>query len=162
MVSDESVEASWREVAGFSAEFAHTYMLRFGRRQRELLSFVTTMTEHLSIEAQEIATYVFVVICRMFELDSGARLPKAKRNKIASAYERIHEELGRLVAADERFLERYALVSAGSEPFVMRYVTETLLEPDDPEAKLEDDEIGEVFICLKTVVDVLHEISASG
>ena len=161
MVSEESAEASCREVAGFSAEFAHKHMMRLARRQRELLTFVMTMTEDLT-EAQEIATYAFVVICRMFELGSGGRLPKAKAAKIAAAYERIHEELGRLLAADERFLERYALVSTGSEPFVMRYVTETRHEPDDPEAKLEDDEIGEVFICLKTVVDVLHEICASG
>src|SRR5438067_4705948 len=113
MVSEESAEASCREVAGFSAEFAHKHMMRLARRQRELLTFVMTMTEDLT-EAQEIATYAFVVICRMFELGSGGRLPKAKAAKIAAAYERSHEELGRLLAADERFLERYALVSSGS------------------------------------------------
>gem|GEM_PF-6051578 len=41
----------------------------------------------------------------------------------------------------------------------MRYITEVLLEPDDPDALLPDDEVGAVFMCLKTVVDVLHDIT---
>jgi len=137
-------------------------MERLGARQRELLTFVTTMTEQLSSAAQETAIYAFVVICRMFERSSGAQTPKVKRGRIVAAYKRIHEELGRLIGADEPFLERHALVSTGNEPFVMQYVSEVLFEPDDPAATLNDDEIGEVFICLKTVVDVLHQTSASG
>ena len=78
-----------------------------------------------------------------------------------AAYERINEKLGRLITADEHFLERHAAVSTGREPFVMRYVSEILLEPDDPEAKMADEEIGETFMCLQTIVDVLHEISAT-
>lgn len=138
------------------------HMMQLGRRQRELLSFVTAVTDDLSIGAQETAIYAFVVICRMFERGSQTRLPRAKRNHIAAAYKKIHDELGRLTTADERFLERHALVTTSGEPFALRYVSEVLLEPDDPEAKLEDDEIGELFICLKTVVDVLHDISSSG
>src|ERR1044071_890966 len=160
MVSEEIVEASWQEVAGFSAHTAQLHMEQLARRQRELLTFVTTMTEELSFEAQKTAIYTFVVICRMFERSSNAPLPKAKHGRIAATYERINSELGRLLTADERFLERHALMSTGSEPWVMRYVSEVLLEPDAPEAQLNDEEIGELFICLKTVVDVLHEALA--
>jgi hypothetical protein len=76
-----------------------------------------------------------------------------------AAYEKISEQLGRLITADDHFLERHAAVTTGREPYVMRYVSEVLLEPDDPEAKLTDDEIGEAFMCLQAIVDVLHEIS---
>ena len=160
MVSEEIVEASCREVAAFSARAARLHMEALARRQRELLAFVTTMTEELSTEAQETAIYAFVVICRMFERSVTTKLPKAKHGRIAAAYEKINDGLGRLIVANERFVERHALVTTGTEPFVMRYVAETLLEPDDPAAHLSDDEIGEVFICLQTVVDVLHDISA--
>jgi hypothetical protein len=162
VVAEETVETSWQAVAGLAPQQARSHMMRLGRRQRELLAFVTTMTEDLSVNAQEVAIYAFVVVCHMFEHSQKLQLPKAKRRQIAAAYERTTEELGRLIAADERFLERHAQVSTGNEPFVMRYVSEVLLEPDDPEARLNDDEIGEVFICLKTVVDVLHEISEPG
>lgn len=161
MVTEDAVEASWREVGAMSPERAQQHMMKLGRRQRDLLVFVTTMTEELSEAAQETAIYAFVVICRMFERSSRTSLPKARRQDIAAAFERIHEQLGRLVSADERFLERHAAVSTGSEPFVMRYVSEVLLEPDDPDAKVPDDEIGEIFICLQTVVDVLHDLSVA-
>ena len=136
-------------------------MTQLGRRQPELLAFVTTMTETLSPAGQETAIYAFVVICHMFESSSRKPLPRARRRKIVAAYEKINEQLGRLFAADDHFLERHAAVSTGREPFVMRYVSEVLLEPDDPEEKLADDEIGETFMYLQTIVDVLHEISLS-
>ena len=162
MVSEEAVEASWLEVGAFEPAEAEKHMLQLGRRQQELLAFVMTMTEDLSAAAQETALYALVVIDRAFERASGAPLPKARRRQIVAAYEKISDDLGRLLAADERFIERHAVVSTGNEPFVMRYVSEVLLEPDDPEAKVPDDEVGEVFMCLQTVVDVLHDLAAAG
>jgi hypothetical protein len=159
VVTEETVETSCEAIGGLAPQQARAHMMRLGRRQRELLAFVTTMTEDLSVNAQDTAIYAFVVICHMFEHSQKLPLARATRRPIAAAYERINDELGRLVAADARFLERHARVSTGQEPFVMRYVSEVLLEPDDPQAALNDDEIGDVFICLKTVVDVLHEIS---
>lgn len=159
MISEEIVEASWREIGELDEETGRAHMEKLAREQEELLVFVTTMTEQLSPQAQETAIYAFVVLCRMFERGAGKRLPKAKHQKVAAAYESILDDLERLLPADERFLERHALVSTASEPFVMRYVTEVLFEPDDPDERPDDDEIAELFICLKTVVDVLHELT---
>lgn len=159
MVSEDLVEASWQEVGAFSAQRAHQHMMQLARRQKELLAFVTAMTADLSDAAQEMAIYAFVVICHMFESSSRKPLPKAKRARIMDAYEKINADLGSLTTAHEQFLTRFAIVATEKEPFVMRYVTEVLLEPDDPEELLNDDEIGEVFIYLKTVVDVLHDLS---
>ena len=138
---------------------ARRQMEAIARRQRDLLVFVTTMCQDLSVAAQEIAIYAFVVILRMFEHSSARRLPRARRQRIAAAFKNVDNALGRLTTADDRFIERHAQVSAGSEPFVMRYITEVLLEPDDPDALLPDDEVGAVFMCLKTVVDVLHDVT---
>jgi hypothetical protein len=161
MVTEETVEASWQKVGALSPERAHRHMTQLGRRQPELLAFITAMSGTLSPAAQETAIYAFVVICHMFETSSSKPLPRAKRKQIVAAYEKINEQLGRLIAADDHFMERHAAVATGREPFVMRYVTEILLEPDDPEATVPDDEIGEIFMCLQAVVDVLHEISMS-
>ena len=159
MVSEQIVEDTWREVASLDPLSARRQMEAIARRQRDLLVFVTTMCQDLSVAAQEIAIYAFVVILRMFEHSSARRLPRARRQRIAAAFKNADNELGRLTTADDRFIERHARVSAGSEPFVMRYITEVLLEPDDPDALLPDDEVGAVFMCLKTVVDVLHDIT---
>ena len=161
MVTEETVEASWQQIGGLSPERAHRHMTQLGKRQPELLAFVTAMAGNLSEAGQETVIYAFVVICHMFETSSPKPLPRAKRRQIVTAYENISEQLGRLITADDHFLERHAAVTTGREPYVMRYVSEVLLEPDDPEAKLTDDEIGEAFMCLQAVVDVLHEISLS-
>ena len=160
MISEELVEASWDEVNAFTAPQAQKYMSQLGRRQRELLTFVVTMTEDLSHAAHETAIYAFAVIYRMFERASGP-LPRARRQQIVAAYEKVSDELERLLGADHRFLERHALASMSHEPFVMRYVSEILLEPDSPEGKVPDDDAGAVFMCLKAVVDVLHDIAAA-
>ena len=159
MVSEQVVEDTWREVASFDPFTARKEMETIARRQRELLVFVTTMCEDLSVRAQETAIYTFVVILRMFEHSSARRLPRARRRQIAAAFEKIDNELGRLTMADDRFIERHARVSTGSEPFVVRYISEVLFEPEDTDSLLPDDEIGAVFMYLKTVVDVLHEIT---
>ena len=159
MVSEKLVDDTWREVASLDPLTAQKEMEAIARRQRELLAFVTTVVEDLSVEAQEIAIYAFVVILRMFERSAPRRLPRVTRRQITRAFEKVENELGRLTTADDRFIERHARVSAGSEPFVMRYISEVLLDPEDPDAVLPDDEIGSVFMYLKTVVDVLHEIT---
>jgi len=160
MVSEKVVEDTWREVAILDPFTARREMEGIARRQRELLAFVTAMCGDLSDPAQEIAIYAFVVILRMFERSSPRRLPKAKARQIEAAFAKVDDELGRLTTAHDRFIERHARVSTGSEPFVMRYITEVLLEPEDPDALLPDDEVGAVFMYLKTVVDVLHELTA--
>ncbi|HEV8433636.1 MAG TPA: hypothetical protein VGR95_09490 [Thermoanaerobaculia bacterium] len=159
MVLEEVVEGAWREVARLDPFTARKQMEAIARRQRDLLAFIMTMCEDLSAEAQEIAVYAFVVILRMFECSSVRQLPKVKRGRITAAYGNTQNELGRLTNANDRFIERHAEVSSGTEPFVMRYITEVLLEPENPEDALPDDEIGAVFMYLKTVVDVLHEIT---
>lgn len=161
MVSEEIVAEAWRDVATFGPADALREMKRISRRQHDLLVFVTTMCEQLSENAQEVAIYTFVVLYRMFERSHGKPLPKAKPRQVTAAFEALDRDLGRLIGADDRFVERHARLTTEAEPFVMQYVSEVLMEPDDPDAKLSDEEVGEVFMYLKTVVDVLHQVSAS-
>jgi hypothetical protein len=73
MVTEETVEASWQEIGALSPERAHRHMMQLGRRQPELLAFVTAMAGNLSEAGQETVIYAFVVICHMFETSSQNR-----------------------------------------------------------------------------------------
>ena len=82
MVTEDTVEASWHAVGALSPERAQRHMKQLGRRQPELLAFITTMTEDMSQAAQETAIYAFVVISQMFEVarQSRCRGPSADKS----------------------------------------------------------------------------------
>ncbi len=142
------------------AAVARTEMARLAKRQRDLLIFVTAMTDVLSTEAQELAIYVFFVVERMFR-QAGA-LRRVKRREIVAAFERNQDAFAALENAHARFLERAATSAAAAEPHVMAYVVSALFEEDEErDVTLSEAESGEIFLYLKTVVDVLHAASSA-
>jgi len=69
-----------------------------------------------------------------------------------------------LEGSHEKFLERVAEVQLSRQPHVMKYIVDTLIEApeeEDPVA-LTDDDIGYLFLLLKTVVDLLDKGTETG
>jgi hypothetical protein len=65
----------------------------------------------------------------------------------------------RLEGAHEKFFERTAVVQTSRQPYVMKYLTEALIESPEGEDQLtlSDEDIGYLFLMLKTVVDVIDK-----
>ncbi len=65
----------------------------------------------------------------------------------------------RLKGTHERFFERIARVQVSKQPYVMKYVVETLIEAPEEEdpVELTEEDVGYLFLLLKTVVDLLDE-----
>jgi len=63
-----------------------------------------------------------------------------------------------LEGAHDKFLERIAEVQLAGQPYVMKYVVEAIMEDseEDP-VELTEEDIGYLFLLLKTVVDLLDE-----
>jgi len=63
-----------------------------------------------------------------------------------------------LEGAHDKFFERIARVQASAQPSVIKYVVETLLEaPEEGDpVVISDEDVGFLFLLLKTVVDVLN------
>jgi hypothetical protein len=123
-----------------------------------LLSFVLVFTQKLGKDAHELAVYMFTVIYRIFEKGAAGRIRHVKPQEIVAAYERNETYFERFMNAHERFLEKAAEVIALRQPFVMRHLFETLFEaPENEEDRLSlsEEAAGELFITLKTVIDVL-------
>ncbi len=160
-ISEAVVEETWQEVSGFSPERASREMGATAEKQRHLLSFVAAYTEDLSSEASELAYYLFFTIHRMFQKGSPRAIGSLSGSQIEHSLDQNEELLGRLEGAHERFVERVAEVESSRQPWVMRYLVETLIEAPDGEDPvfLTEEEIGALFLVLKTVVDVLdHSI----
>ncbi|MFH1123940.1 MAG: hypothetical protein V1758_09820 [Pseudomonadota bacterium] len=159
MIPERVVGEVWREVAAFDASWAHKEMMKLGKRQPDLLTFVTAFDQDLDREAMELAIYIFFVVYRMFEKGSGKKIKTISAGEIEKGWQENENLMERLGGAHDKFFERAAKVHTSRQPYVMKYVTEAIIEaPDveDPVALTEED-TGRLFMLLKTVVDVLDK-----
>lgn len=160
MISADLVEATWRDVGGFSPARARKEADKANRAQPALLLFIVAMTEQLSPSAHALALYLHHVVWQIFSRSCKRRIPRLKPATLEQKWEENEEEMARLESAHPRFLERSAMGQVSSEPNVFRYVIEAIIEaPDDPDdpIQLTEDEEGMLFLVFKTAIDALHE-----
>jgi citrate lyase gamma subunit len=157
IIPEALVEATWEEVAVMPEDKAAIEIDRLSKTQPALLAFVFADTEDLSHEAHEIAVYMFFVILRVFEKHFGNKLKQVDIQTVTRLQKEIEQALETLGNADDSALERAAIAQNEAQPFVIRYVVETLFEPDeDEEAELTEEDQGALFLTMKTVTDALN------
>jgi hypothetical protein len=160
IIPEELVEETWREVAGFGPARGRKEMTRTGKDQPDLLAFLMEFTQDVDPQVRELAIYMFFVVHRMFQKSSDEKVRRITAEEIIDSYEANENLMDRLKGAHERFFERIARVLVSRQPYVMKYVVDTLIEaPEDEEAPVEltEEDVGYLFLLLKTVVDLLDE-----
>ena len=108
-ISEEIVEKTWQEVAGFSPDKAKKEMMKIGNTQPELLAFVTESAKEMGQEVRELAIYMLLVVYRMFQGSHG-KIKKISSDEIIECYEHNEGLMERLEGAHEKFLDRIASV----------------------------------------------------
>jgi len=158
-IPEELVEETWQEVAGFNPERAYREMTRAAKNQPDLVAFIMEFTQEMDQQVRELATYMTFVVYRMFEKCSRKKIEKISAEEIIGYYEANEELVESLQGVHEKFLDRIARVQLSAQPYVMRYVVETLMEsPEEQDpVPLSDEDVGFLFLLLKTAVDVLDK-----
>lgn len=159
-IPEEVVEQTWREVSSFAPARGRKEMIKAGKNQPDLLTFMMEFTQDVDPRARELAIYMFFVVHRMFQKSSAKKLRKISAEEIIECYESNEKLMERLEGAHERFFERIARVEVSRQPYVMKYVVETLIEaPEEEEdpVELSEEDVGYLFLLLKTVVDLLDK-----
>jgi hypothetical protein len=158
-IPEEMVEQIWREVSSFAPARAHKEMIKAGKDQPDLLDFMMEFTQDVDEQVKELAIYMFFVVYRMFQKNSTKKLRRIAAEEIIAGYESNEKLLERLEGAHERFFERIARVQVSQQPYVMKYVVETLIEAPEEEdpVELTEEDVGYLFLLLKTVVDLLDK-----
>jgi hypothetical protein len=156
-IDESTVERTWVDVGGLDVDQATDEMVSLGESQPDLLAFVTTWAEDMSPEAQELAIYLFFVIYRMFSRGYGRPLPYVSADVLIQQHEETERLMESLLDKDDSALGLAAIQESSRQPWVMKYLVEALMEsPDEEEAvDLSEDDFGELFLILKTVVDAL-------
>lgn len=159
IISEELVEETWQEVAGFSPSRGKIEMEKLGKKQPDLLSFMVEFTQDLDPEVKELALYMFFVVYRIFEKGSKKKIRKIPAKEIIKCYESNEKFIESMEGIHEKFLERIAKTQLQAQPYLMKYVLETLMEMPEEEdpVELSDEDIGYLFLLFKTVIDLLDQ-----
>jgi len=128
-------------------------------RQPALLAYVLASTSESRRAVQELAVYLYYVVLQMFELGTAVRLVQVEPEAVERHGSRNEKLLVDLQSAHPRIMDRVGQVEVSRQLHVMRYVCEALFEEAEPgsDVKLKDDELGLLFLVLKTAVDALDE-----
>jgi hypothetical protein len=158
-IPETLVEETWQEVARLSLDRAHNEMTRLSKSQSDLVGFIVEFMKDLHQEVKELAIYMTFVLYKIFQKGNPKKIEKIPAKDIIACYKANENLVESLKGAHEKFLERIARVQLSGQPYVMRYVVEALMEaPEEKDpVKMSEDDIGYLFLLLKTVVDVLDK-----
>ena len=158
-IDEATVEETWQEIAAYGLDQARSEMTDLGRLQPDLLAFVVVSSDELSEEARELAVYLFFVVYSVFQRAYDQELPRVSAQQLMQQDDRTEEFIMSLQEADEDAMESAALQETARQPWVMNYIVEALVEAPQGETPvdLSEDEFGNIFLVLKTVVDALDE-----
>jgi hypothetical protein len=149
------------EVGGFSQSKAMREMQRIMRVQEPLFAFVLECSSDLSQDAHELALYMGVVIFRMYEGAFGRDLARAEADDVVQAHEANVQWIEQTGRAHERVVMERILPNLDiSQPAVLEYVGDCIFDPEDETLEIPEEEQGQLFLLMKTFVDVLDRCAA--
>jgi hypothetical protein len=158
-IDDEVVEHVARRLTGRPPGGSAERLLR---DQPEALAFLLAGTAQLSPNARTVGVFLGDVIVESFV--SAGRGPRPIRPADLVASLKQNREMAlRVGAAHDKIAERYLRNSNTlRQPALIRYVTGVLLEdvPTCPH-EVPRDELGPLFIVLKSIIDVLDADGAA-
>jgi hypothetical protein len=127
------------------------------RDQPELLAFVLAGTTQLTAETRAVGVFLTDVVFEVFRV-AGRPTKAVDPTAFVEALRENRDMALRVGQAHDRIAERYLRCSnALRQPALIRYVTGVLLESDDTcPHDVPRDELGPLFIVLKSVIDVLE------
>ena len=158
-IPEEIVDETLREMSGLGRRRSLRLTRQTERAQPYLHGFVARFSQELRPEAAELLVDMFTVIVRMFQKNAGREIRRVRARRIRSRLDELEEFFGRLQGVHEKFLEPIARQQSSAQPHVMRFIVETLFAvPEGGDSTfLTEDEMGQIFVVLKTVVDLLDD-----
>lgn len=156
-ILEEWVDRISQEVAEFSPDRGRKEMRKVGERQPELVSFMVEFTEDSDREVKELVLYMFFNVYRMFQKAYKKEIKTISFEEITTCYDDNENLIKNMEGVHDKFYDRIARVQLSKQPYVMKYVLDTLFEgPEEDPIELTDDDIGHIFLLLKTVIDLLN------
>jgi hypothetical protein len=157
MVKGESVEKACSEVGEYSDEQMVNEFDRFFRTEPAICDFIVELTHESGQKIQELSLFLSYMIFKSIEGRQTSSRDAVKPEDIETAYRDTETWMARISEAEGVELQSAiaASLQEDTEPYLLQYIISELNEPMEDGADLNDEEKGEVFFVLKTVISSL-------
>jgi hypothetical protein len=157
MVTSEVVEQACTEVGDYSEEQMASEFERFFKAQPELCDFVVELTNDSDQKIQELSLFLSYMVFKTVQKAEAAELPAVTHSTIEEAFRQSEAWMEKFNRVDKDAVHSSILSSfdADSEPHLLHYVITEINQMLDDGTSLTDEQKGEVFFVLKTVISTL-------
>jgi hypothetical protein len=130
---------------------------RFFREQPAICEFVAELTQESGQKIQELSLFLSYMVFKTMESNESASVDSVTPAAIEAAYRESEFWIERISQAEGTELQSAIAGSLqkDTEPQLLQYVIAELNEPMEDGIELDDEEKGEVFFVLKTVITSL-------
>jgi hypothetical protein len=155
MIGVDSVEKACAEVGDYSDEQMVDEFDRFFRAQPAICDFVVELTQESGMKVQELSLFLSYMVFKAVETNTTDPVTKVTPEIIEAGYRDTESWMERLSVADGTELQTSiaANLQTDTEPYLLHYVISELNEPMEDGSDLNDEEKGEVFFVVKTVIE---------
>jgi hypothetical protein len=159
MISSESVEKACSEVGDYTDDFMVSEFDRFFRVQPAVCEFIVELTHESGHKIQELTLFLSYMIFKAIEIERTGVVDVIKPEGIEAAYRETESWMTQVSQAegDELQTAIAASLQRDTEPHLLQYIVSELNEPMEDGAELTDEEKGEVFFLLKTIISSLND-----
>src|SRR5215468_8379937 len=157
MISGELVERACSEVGQYTDEQMMNEFDRFFRAQPAVCDFIVESTHESGQKIQELSLFLSYMVFKTLEFSDAGMTASLKPEDIESAYRNTESWMTNISQAEGPELQEAIVRSLerDTEPHLLHYVISELNEPMEGGEELNDEEKGEVFFVLKTVISSL-------
>ena len=157
MITGESLKKACAEVGEYSDQQMASEFDRFFREQPAICDFVAELTQESGQKIQELSLFLSYMVFKAMESDETASISSVTPAAIETAYRESEFWIERISQAEGIELQSAIAGSLqkDTEPHLLQYVIAELNEPMEDGIELDDEEKGEVFFVLKTVITSL-------
>lgn len=150
MITNELVDRACEEVDAYTEDRMMEEFDAFFKEQPSICEFIMEVTDDSSVQIQEFALFLSFMIFKTVKISNSDKLDQVSSERVESAYRESEMWV-------DRISQQESLNDApkDSEPHLIQYVISELNHPLEDGTLLEDEQKGEVFFVLKTVISSL-------
>ena len=150
MISSELVDQACLEVDSYNEDRMMGEFDTFFKEQPSICDFITELTSESSLRIQELSLFLSYMVFKTVKMGQSNTLGTITSESIEAAYRESEGWIDRINQEGD-----HAQIPDDPEPYLIQYVISELNQPLEDGKLLEDDEKGEVFFVLKTVISSL-------
>jgi hypothetical protein len=152
MITNDIVEKTCTEVGAYTDDQMMSEFDRFLQKQPGICDFVAELTSESTAEIQELSLFLSYMVFKAAEIAEPAgpgELVEVSPEQIESAFHESESWIERIELAQD---QNTGLAPDDTEPFLVQYIISELNQPLEDGTLLEDEQKGEVFFVLRTVI----------